>query len=78
MWELVLGENWSSQCRAELVPDDLAWGNTGTGGTNLTVDARRDAEALNCLKAVLLPAVSGYLVLCALLCVCLGTFFSGC
>lgn len=51
------------------MPDDLA-------GTNSTVDVRREAEALNwLLKAVLLPAVSGCLVLCALLCVCLGAFF---
>lgn len=76
MWEPVLGGNWSSQCRAGLVPDSLAWDDTGMGGTNSTVDARREAEALNCLlRAVLLPAVSGYLVLCALLCVCLGAFF---
>lgn len=76
MWEPVLGENWSSQHRAGLVPDGLAQGDTGIGGTNSTVDARREADALSCLlKAVLLPPPFGDLVLCVLLCVCLGAFF---
>ena len=74
MWEPVLGENWSSQRRAGLVPDGLARDDTGAGGTNSTVDARREAEALDCLlKAILLPAVSG--IVCVALCVFGGFFF---
>lgn len=42
------------------------------------MDARREAEALSCLlKAVLLPAVSGDLVLHALFCVFSSFFLKG-
>lgn len=56
MWESVFGENWSSQCGPELVPDSLAWDDAGTGGN---VDATRKAEVFE-LLSYSCPAVSGY------------------
>lgn len=70
MWEGVLRKSCSSQHRDGLVS---LWDNTGSGGTDSAVDARRETGVLNChLEAVLLSAVSGYFMVCALFCAVFG------